>query len=156
MPRLVKDFMTEQLTDNPLLVERFPIEFEAVKAEHVEPAIQLLLEQMNQRLIALGGPDTPRTYRDILLALDQMTEPLDFAMALVRHLEGRAGGQRKRREGKARARSPAVFGKNGHGFPPSRRGSGRRGQETIGRTRRGINKGHNKIFRKRSGRNQCL
>ncbi len=87
MPRLVKNLMTEQLTDNPLLIERFPIEFEAVKAEHVEPAIQLLLEQMNQRLIALGGPDTPRTYRDILLALDQMTEPLDFAMALVRHLE---------------------------------------------------------------------
>jgi oligopeptidase A len=87
MPRLVRDFMTEQLTDNPLLIERFPIEFEAVKAEDVEPAIQLLLEQMNQRLIALGGPDTPRTYRDILLELDQMTEPLDFAMALVRHLE---------------------------------------------------------------------
>jgi oligopeptidase A len=87
MPRLVKDLMTEQLTDNPLLIERFPIEFEAVKAEHVEPAIQLLLEQMNQRLVALGGPDTPRTYQDILLALDQMTEPLDFAMALVRHLE---------------------------------------------------------------------
>jgi oligopeptidase A len=87
MSRLVKDLMTEQLTDNPLLTERFPIEFEAVKAEHVEPAIQLLLEQMNRRLLALGGPDTPRTYRDILLALDQMTEPLDFAMALVRHLE---------------------------------------------------------------------
>lgn len=87
MPRLVTDLMTEQLTDNPLLIERFPIEFEAVKAEHVEPAIQLLLEQMNQRLMALGSPDTPRTYRDILLALDQMTEPLDFAMALVRHLE---------------------------------------------------------------------
>jgi oligopeptidase A len=87
MPRLVKDLMTEQLTDNPLLIERFPIQFEAVKADHVEPAIQLLLEQMNQRLVALGGPDTPRTYQDILLALDQMTEPLDFAMALVRHLE---------------------------------------------------------------------
>ena len=87
MPRLVRELMKEQLTENPLLIERFPIEFEAVKAEHVEPAIQLLLEQMNQRLAALGSPDTPRTYQDILLALDQMTEPLDFAMALVRHLE---------------------------------------------------------------------
>jgi Zn-dependent oligopeptidase len=62
--------MTEQLTDNPLLIERFPIQFETVKAEHVEPAIQLLLEQMNQRLVALGGPDTPRTYQDILLVLE--------------------------------------------------------------------------------------
>ena len=79
--------MNEQLKDNPLLVERFPIQFDAVKAEHVEPAIQLLLKQVNARLISLGNPETPRTYKDILLALDQMTEPLDFAMALVRHLE---------------------------------------------------------------------
>ena len=79
--------MNEQLKDNPLLVERFPIQFGAVKAEHVEPAIQLLLKQVNARLISLGNPETPRTYKDILLALDQMTEPLDFAMALVRHLE---------------------------------------------------------------------
>jgi oligopeptidase A len=79
--------MNEQLKDNPLLVERFPIQFDAVKAEHVEPAIKLLLEQVNARLNALGNPETPRTYKDILLALDQMTEPLDFAMALVRHLE---------------------------------------------------------------------
>jgi oligopeptidase A len=42
---------------------------------------------VNARLISLGNPETPRTYKDILLALDQMTEPLDFAMALVRHLE---------------------------------------------------------------------
>jgi oligopeptidase A len=88
MPRLVEEqIMNDQLRDNPLLVERFPIQFDAVKAEHVEPAIQLLLEQVNQRLMALGSPGTPRTYQDILLALDQMTEPLDFAMALVRHLE---------------------------------------------------------------------
>ncbi|HEY3455718.1 MAG TPA: M3 family metallopeptidase [Bryobacteraceae bacterium] len=79
--------MNEQLKDNPLLVERFPIQFDAVKAEHVEPAIQLLLKQVNARLISLGNPETPRTYKDILLGLDQMTEPLDFAMALVRHLE---------------------------------------------------------------------
>ena len=87
MPRLVEELMKEEVKDNPLLVERFPIQFDAVKAEHVEPAIQLLLEQVNARLTELGSPGTPRTYQDILLALDQMTEPLDFAMALVRHLE---------------------------------------------------------------------
>jgi len=88
MPCLVEEeLMKEEVKDNPLLVERFPIQFDAVKAEHVEPAIQLLLEQVNARLAELGSPSTPRTYQDILLALDQMTEPLDFAMALVRHLE---------------------------------------------------------------------
>jgi len=79
--------MPEQVADNPLLVERFPIQFDAIKVEHVEPAIQVLLEQMKQRLKELGDPNVPRTYRDILLALDHMTEPLDFAMAVVRHLE---------------------------------------------------------------------
>ncbi len=79
--------MPLELNDNPLLLERFPIDFDAIKAEHVEPAIHELLDRMKQRLHALGNPGVPRTYRDILLALDEMTEPLDFAMALVRHLE---------------------------------------------------------------------
>ncbi len=79
--------MTAELQDNPLLTERFPIQFDAIKAEHVEPAIHLLLEQMKRRIADLGRPEVPRTYRDILLALDQVTEPLDTAMAVVRHLE---------------------------------------------------------------------
>ncbi|MBV9765147.1 MAG: M3 family metallopeptidase [Acidobacteriaceae bacterium] len=77
----------EAHTDNPLLIQRLPIEFEAIKAEHVEPAVEVLLEQMRQRLKELGSPDVPRTYRDVLLALDNMTAPLDFVMAVVRHLE---------------------------------------------------------------------
>ncbi len=76
-----------QLADNPLLTERFPIQFDAIKAEHVQPAIDLLLRQMKQRLADLGDPRVPRTYADILLTLDKMTEPLDFAMSVVRHLE---------------------------------------------------------------------
>lgn len=79
--------MTETLTDNPLLTERFPIQFDAIKTADIEPAIHLLLEQMKQRLADLGGSDIPRAYENILLALDAMTEPLDFAMGLVQHLE---------------------------------------------------------------------
>src|SRR6201996_4477337 len=79
--------MTETLTDNPLLTERFPIQFTAIKAEDIEPAIQLLLEQMKRRLADLGGPGVSRSYENILLTLDTMTEPLDFAMAVVQHLE---------------------------------------------------------------------
>jgi oligopeptidase A len=58
-----------------------------VKAECIEPAIQLLLEEMRQRLAELGSANRPRTYDDILMYLDKMTEPLDFAMVLVHHLE---------------------------------------------------------------------
>ena len=79
--------MAETITDNPLLVERFPIPFESVKAEHVEPAIEVLLKQMKNRLNDMAAPHVPRTYRDVLLTLDRATEPLDYAMAVVRHLE---------------------------------------------------------------------
>jgi oligopeptidase A len=80
------DLVTE-LIDTPLLEARFPIQFGAVKAEQVESAIQQLLEVVKKRITALSGADVPRTYRDIILALDTATEPLDFAMGIVRHLE---------------------------------------------------------------------
>ena len=79
--------MSDDIKDSPLLVQRQPIQFDRVKAEQVEPAIHLLLEQMNQRLNDLGSAGTPHTYRDVLLSLDTLTEPLDFAMSVVRHLE---------------------------------------------------------------------
>ncbi len=79
--------MSEDLTENPLLTTKLPVHFDRVKAEQVEPGIHLLLEQMKKRVADLSAPEIPRTYENILLALDQATEPLDFAMAVVRHLE---------------------------------------------------------------------
>lgn len=72
---------------NPLLAERLPIPFNAIHAEHVEPAVAALLDEMKQRVRALGSDETPRTYEAILLGLDKLTEPLDHTMAIVRHLE---------------------------------------------------------------------
>jgi len=72
---------------NPLLEIQQPIPFAEIKAEHVEPAIQHLLNEMRGRVDAIGDEQTPRTYKDVLLALDRATEPLDVAMAVVRHLE---------------------------------------------------------------------
>ena len=85
--------MPEQLLEdkavgsNPLLSERFPIPFDSIRTEHVKPAVELLLQQMKARVDDLGSSGTPRTYENVLLALDSATEPLDFAMAVVRHLE---------------------------------------------------------------------
>jgi oligopeptidase A len=80
--------MTEQLVEaSPLLVGRFPIQFDAIHAQDVEPAIQLLLKQMRSRLADLGNPTLQRTYENVLMALDRLTQPLDFATSLVRHLE---------------------------------------------------------------------
>ncbi len=79
--------MPGQVNDSPLLVRRFPIQFDAVRAKDVEPVIEILLAQMRQRLADLGNTHGPLTYENVLLALDKMTEPLDFAMAITRHLE---------------------------------------------------------------------
>jgi oligopeptidase A len=72
---------------NPLLEPVLPVPFDAIQAEHVEPAIHDLLKRMAQRIEQIGSESTPRTYQGVILALDRATEPLDYAMALVRHLE---------------------------------------------------------------------
>ncbi len=79
--------MVEDSLANPLLTKVLPIQFGTIKAPHVEPAVQVLIEEMNNRLKDLSAPHVPRTYPDILMALDSMTEPLDFAMSVTRHLE---------------------------------------------------------------------
>ncbi len=79
--------MNEHIAANPLLTDGFPIQFSRIKAADVEPAIQVLLEQMGHCLDDLSAPQIPRTYSDILLGLDNMTEPLDFAMSVTSHLE---------------------------------------------------------------------
>lgn len=78
---------TKTTTLNPLLEPILPIPFDAIQAEHVEPAIHDLLKRMEQRIEQIGSETTPHTYANVILALDRATEPLDYAMALVRHLE---------------------------------------------------------------------
>ena len=72
---------------NPLLTQQLPIAFKTIEAKHVEPAIAALLPEMNARIDALGSGKMLPTYRDVLLALDSATEPLDFAISVTRHLE---------------------------------------------------------------------
>src|SRR5215813_1183512 len=72
---------------NPLLEVRFRIPFDSIRAEHVQPAMSELLKEARQRLSALGESNGVRTYANTMHALDQLTEPLDWAMGVVRHLE---------------------------------------------------------------------
>ncbi len=73
------------LSGNPLGVISVPVPFNAVRAEHVEPAIDALIDGALGRLEAIGA--APRTYEATLGALDHMTSDLDFAMNVVGHLE---------------------------------------------------------------------
>src|SRR5579863_4469777 len=66
---------------NPLLEVSFRVPFDKIEAAHVEPAIDQLLADAAQRLDATIASERP------LQALDTMTEKLDYAMNVVRHLE---------------------------------------------------------------------
>jgi oligopeptidase A len=72
---------------NPLLTVQFRIPFDRIRAEHVQPAATELLAGARARLAALAAPDGERTFANTMRALDTLTEPLDWAMGVVRHLE---------------------------------------------------------------------
>src|SRR5215467_13148701 len=83
---------SESKAVNPLLDQEFRVPFDRVRAEHVEPAVAELLRGARERLKAIaagpnGHPEGPRTFDDTMRALDQLTEPLDYTMSIVRHLE---------------------------------------------------------------------
>ena len=79
--------MSDTATANPLLNLSFRIPFDQIRAEHVQPAVAGLLRDARQRIDRLAADPEPRTFDNTLMALDAATEPLDEAMAVVRHLE---------------------------------------------------------------------
>ncbi len=75
------------MSDNPLLSIQFHIPFDQVRAEHVEPGIRQLLKQAQEHIDALAADDAPRSFANTMLALENSTENLDYALSVVRHLE---------------------------------------------------------------------
>ncbi|MFN3324474.1 MAG: M3 family metallopeptidase [Bryobacteraceae bacterium] len=73
--------------DNPLLNLGFEIPFDRIRAGHVEPAIEELLKEAAARLEEIASFTGERTFENTMLAIDHMTESLDTAMSVVRHLE---------------------------------------------------------------------
>ena len=79
--------MMHTTVDNPLLQIQFQIPFDHICAENVEPAIEDLLRDAREELNRLiSQPERP-TFANTLQKLDQLTERLDYAMQIVRHLE---------------------------------------------------------------------
>jgi len=72
---------------NPLLALEFRIPFDRIRAAHVEPAAAELLREARARLDAIAAQPGERTFENTMRALDHLTEPLDCAMGVVRHLE---------------------------------------------------------------------
>ncbi|MFW6051790.1 MAG: M3 family metallopeptidase [Myxococcota bacterium] len=74
--------------DNPLLDIELPVPFDRIRPEHVEPAIDALLEDARARIDAIVAHRGPRTWENTPGALDRATDRLDRAMGVVAHLEG--------------------------------------------------------------------
>ncbi|MEX2301369.1 MAG: M3 family metallopeptidase [Bryobacterales bacterium] len=79
--------MPELTTANPLAEIQFRIPFDQIRAEHVEPAIDALLAEAQQNLDELIAGEVPRTFANTLLALERVTEKLEYAMGVAGHLE---------------------------------------------------------------------
>src|SRR6266481_4753436 len=79
--------MSSLQESNPLLEIQFRIAFDRIRAEHVEPAIAELLRDARAKLEALAADAEPRTFENTMLAYEAITERLEYAMGIVRHLE---------------------------------------------------------------------
>jgi oligopeptidase A len=84
--------MSSLETPNPLLTIEFRIPFDRIRATDVQPATAELLSQARVRLETIANQPGAnqrgeRTYQNTMDALDQLTEPVDYAMGVVRHLE---------------------------------------------------------------------
>jgi oligopeptidase A len=75
---------------NPLVEISFRIPFDQARAGHVEPAIHQLLEEAREKQRQLAESSGERTFENTLLPLEALTEKLDYAMGVVRHLEAAA------------------------------------------------------------------
>ena len=73
---------------NPLLEIKFQIPFDHIRAEHVEPAVQKLLQDARQRLDQITAEAGPRTFANTMEPLDKLGEHIDYAVGITRHLEG--------------------------------------------------------------------
>src|SRR5579872_765078 len=72
---------------NPLLSVQFRIPFDRIQATDVQPAASELLRDARTRLQAIAAEPSARSFDNTMRALDELTEPLDYAMGVVRHLE---------------------------------------------------------------------
>ena len=72
---------------NPLTEVQFKVPFDEIRAEHVEPAIDQLLEEAQSSLDSLIASKAAPTYKNTLAALEKLAEKLEFAMGVVGHLE---------------------------------------------------------------------
>ena len=78
--------MTLTADHNPLLSDSALPAFDAIRPEHVTPAVDALLAEANVALEKVTGPDVPADYDALSAVLDVATERLGRAWGAVGHL----------------------------------------------------------------------
>jgi oligopeptidase A len=78
--------MNPHAMDNPLLQSVGLPAFDAIRAHHVAPAVDVLLQAANAALEGAVGPEVPADYEAISSVLDVATERLGRAWGAVSHL----------------------------------------------------------------------
>ncbi|HEX3851282.1 MAG TPA: M3 family metallopeptidase [Polyangiaceae bacterium] len=73
--------------ENPLLEPTFPVPFDAIREQHMEPAVRSLLAEADAAIDAIAASAGPYTYESTLGALERASEKLELAMSLIEHLE---------------------------------------------------------------------
>lgn len=74
-------------SENPLLHLKTLVPFDRIRGEHVEPAVQALIAQANERRAAFETSEPPRTFANTMSALERITEDLELAIGVIAHLE---------------------------------------------------------------------
>jgi oligopeptidase A len=75
------------MPENPLLSVTFQIPFDRIRAEHVAPGIRELIGKSQSQVDQIVQDEAPRSFNNTMLALEKSTDNLDYALAVVRHLE---------------------------------------------------------------------
>jgi len=75
------------ITDNPLLIGKGLPPFEAIKPEHVVPAMTQLLAELEEELTTLEAKVTP-TWNGLVEPLERLGERLTWSWGIVSHLMG--------------------------------------------------------------------
>ena len=76
------------LTNNPLLAPVDALlDYRAIQPEHIQPAIESLLEKARVAVDAAADPGLPATWQAIVSPLDDATDPLWRAWTAVGHLK---------------------------------------------------------------------
>ncbi len=72
---------------NPLLQVQYPVPFDAIKPEHLGPAVDQLLLEAQQCIDGVTAETGAPTYDNVLQPLERSTQGLEYAFGIASHLQ---------------------------------------------------------------------